>query len=77
MFNEGAAQVANLLQRDEAELTGKTGIGAEAYEAFGQEAGVDTLATVEDFPDAFKPSGGEALHCCVQTAMHTQTSCSS
>lgn len=58
MFNEGAAQVANLLQRDEAELTGKTGIGAEAYEAFGQEAGVDKLLTVEDFPDAFKPAGG-------------------
>lgn len=50
--------MANLLQRDEAELTGKTGIGAEAYEAFGQEAGVDKLLTVEDFPDAFKPAGG-------------------
>lgn len=57
--------MANLLQRDEAELTGKAGIGAEAYEAFGQEAGVDKLATVEDFPDAFKPAGGAFLMCCV------------
>eukprot|EP01025_Chloroclados_australasicus_P061534 TRINITY_DN8092_c0_g1_i1.p1 TRINITY_DN8092_c0_g1~~TRINITY_DN8092_c0_g1_i1.p1 ORF type:complete len:191 (+),score=28.39 TRINITY_DN8092_c0_g1_i1:162-734(+) len=57
-FDEGAAQVANLLQRDEAELTGKSGIGGAAFEEFGQEAGADTLATVEDFPDAFKSSSG-------------------
>lgn len=57
-FDEGAAQVANLLKRDEAELTGKVGIGQQAYEAFGEEAGEDKLASVEEFPDAFKPAAG-------------------
>jgi hypothetical protein len=51
--------VANLLKRDEDELTGKAGIGSSAYTEFGQEAGDDKMATVEDFPDAFKPAGGE------------------
>lgn len=59
-FDEGAAQVANLLKRDEDELTGKAGIGSNAFTEFGQTAGKDTLATVEDFPDAFKPAGGAA-----------------
>jgi hypothetical protein len=57
-FDEGAAQVARLLQRDEDELTGVSGIGAKAYTEFGQDAGEDTLLTIEDFPDAFKPAGG-------------------
>jgi hypothetical protein len=59
-FDEGAAQVANLLKRDEAELTRKVGIGAQAYDAFDQDAGEDNLANVEDFPDAFKPAAGTA-----------------
>jgi hypothetical protein len=60
-FDEGAAQVANLLKRDEDELTGKSGIGSSAFTEFGQDAGDDKLATVEDFPDAFKPAAGKLL----------------
>ena len=55
--------MANLLKRDEAELTGKVGIGAQAYEAFGEEAGEDKLETVEEFPDAFKPAAGVLASC--------------
>lgn len=50
--------MANLLKRDKEELTGKVGIGAQAYEAFGEEAKPDKMETVEDFPDAFKPAAG-------------------
>ena len=51
------------MKRDEAELTGKVGIGAQAYEAFGEEQGEDKLETVEEFPDAFKPAAGVVLSC--------------
>ena len=46
------------MQRDEKELTRKSGIGSDAFTEFGQEAGTDKMANVEDFPDAFKPAGG-------------------
>ena len=62
-FDEGAAQVANLLERDEDELTGKSGIGERAFSEFGQTAGKDNLLTIEDFPDAFKPAGGMLPSC--------------
>lgn len=76
-FDEGAAQVANLLKRDEAELTGKVGIGQQAYEAFGEEAGEDKLASVEEFPDAFKPAAGAHFFfswilCCSTDIVHVQ-----
>jgi hypothetical protein len=70
-FDEGAAQVASLLKRDKAELTGKVSIGAQAYEAFGEEVGEDKLANVEEFPDAFKPAAGLSMTflmpCCAQS----------
>lgn len=57
-FDEGAAQVANLLERDKEELTGKKPIGGIAFSEFGQDVVGDEISTVEDFPDAFKPAAG-------------------
>ena len=50
-----------LLNRDEDEMTGKSGIGEKEFNEFGQSAGRDELLTIEDFPDAFKPAAGAAL----------------